>query len=145
MTELEARQQEMLALTTELRAVLEAGTVTAGALDGLVNSTDRLMARFEPDPDAPKPTEPPQPFDINEYTRTITELAATAREFQVLVQDVDALTPQVLDRVDLVAQRAQGLVDYAFWRLLLLVGALLVAAIVHRIVATGIRRSWPPG
>jgi hypothetical protein len=147
LTELYAQQREMLALTKELRGALDAGTLTAQSLDGLVNSTDRLMERFEPDPDAPKSTEPPRPFDINEYTRTITELAATAREFQALVQDVDALTPAVLDRVDLIAQRAQGLVDYAFWRLLVLVLALvlgvLAAAIAYRLVAARVRRASP--
>jgi hypothetical protein len=149
MSELYAQQREMLALTSELRGVLDAGTLTAQSLDGLVNSTERLMARFEPDPDAPKATGPPRPFDINEYTRTITELAATAREFQALVQDLDALAPEVLDRVDLLAERAQALVDYAFWRVLILVLALvlggLVAAIAYRLVAVRIRRAPPAG
>jgi hypothetical protein len=141
MAELYAQHREMLALTKELRGALDAGTLTAESLDALVKSTDRLMERFAPDPDAMEPTEPPRPFDINEYTRTITELAATAREFQALVQDVDALTPEILDRVDLLAERAQGLVDYAFWRLVAFVLVLLAAAMVYRLAAGRIGRS----
>jgi hypothetical protein len=149
MTELQSQQREMLGLTQELRGALDSGTLTAQSLDALVNSVDKLMKRFEPDPNAPRPTEPARPFDINEYSRTIAELAVTAREFQVLVQNVDALTPNVLDRVDLLAGRAQGLVDYAFWRVLVLVlvlvMALLAAAVLYRLISSRIGRPSPPG
>ena len=149
MTELQSQQREMLGLTRELRGALDSGTLTAQSLDGLVNSVERLMKPFEPDPNAPKPTEPPRPFDINEYSRTIAELAVTAREFQVLVQNVDALTPNVLDRVDLLAGRAQGLVDYAFWRVLVLVlvlvMALLAAAVLYRLISNRVGRSTSRG
>jgi len=141
MAELYSQQREMLALTQELRGALDAGTVTAQSLDELVKSTDRLMARFEPDPDAPKPTGPSRPFDINEYTRTVTELAATAREFQALVQDVDALTPKITGPIELASERMRGLVDYAFSRVLFAILALLVAAIIYQIVASRLRRS----
>ena len=128
---------------------LDSGTLTAQSLDALVNSVDKLMKRFEPDPNAPRPTEPARPFDINEYSRTIAELAVTAREFQVLVQNVDALTPNVLDRVDLLAGRAQGLVDYAFWRVLVLVlvlvMALLAAAVLYRLISNRVGRSTSRG
>jgi len=144
MAELYSQQREMLALTQELRGVLDAGTVTAQSLDELVDSTDRLMARFEPDPDAPKPTEPPRPFDINEYTRTVTELATTAREFQALVQDVDALTPKITGPIEQVSERMRGLVDYAFSRILFAILALLAAAIVYQVVARRLKRPSPP-
>jgi hypothetical protein len=146
---LQSQQREMLALTQELRGALDAGAITAQSLDGLVNSTDRLMARFESDPDAPGSAEPSRPFDINEYTRTINELATTARELQTLVRDVDVLAPNILDRVDPLAERVQALVDYAFWRLVLLVLglvlALLAAAILYRLIASRIGRSTSPG
>jgi len=141
MAELYSQQREMLALTQELRGALDAGTVTAQSLDELVRSTDRLMARFKPDPDAARPAGPPRPFDINEYTRTVTELAATAREFQALVQDVDALTPKITGPIELASERMRGLVDYAFSRILFAILALLTAAIVYQVVATRLRRS----
>jgi predicted Co/Zn/Cd cation transporter (cation efflux family) len=59
------------------------------------------------------------------------------------------LTPNVLDRVDLLAGRAQGLVDYAFWRVLVLVlvlvMALLAAAVLYRLISSRIGRPSPPG
>jgi len=143
MAELYSQQREMLALTQELRGALDAGTVTAQSLDELVRSTDRLMARFEPDPDAPTPTEPPRPFDINEYTRTVTELAATAREFQALVRDVDALTPKITGPIEQASERMRGLVDYAFSRILFAILALLAAAIVYQVVARRLKRPSP--
>jgi hypothetical protein len=59
------------------------------------------------------------------------------------------LTPNVLDRVDLLAGRAQGLVDYAFWRVLVLVlvlvMALLAAAVLYRLISNRVGRSTSRG
>ncbi len=138
MTNLAAQQAEMLALATELRQALEAGAVTAANLDGVVNSVDRLMARFEPEPGAP-PAEPGRPFDVNEYTRLVMELAATAQELQALADDLGEATPRLLERADQLTLEAKALVDYAFVRLLLLVGVVLAAAIAFLFVSRRLR------
>jgi hypothetical protein len=140
MGELQRQQQDMLVLATQLRATLEAGTVTATSLDAMIQSTDRLMARFEPDPDASQRDELARPFDINEYTHAIIELAATAREFQALASSADGLAPKLAGQVDQLTNSAMGLVDYAFTRLLLLVLAVLVAGLAYRLVANRMNR-----
>jgi hypothetical protein len=134
MTNLAAQQAQMLALATELRQALEAGAVTTENLDRVVNSVDRLVARFEPEPGAP-PAEPGKPFDVNEYTRLVVELATTARELQGLADELGEATPRLLERADQLSVEARALVDYAFIRLLLLVGAILAAAIAYLLVA----------
>lgn len=143
MDELQRQQQEMLALATELRGALEAGNVTATSLNALVQSTDRLVARFKPDGGARSAAGPGRPFDINDYTRAAAELAATARELQRLVENVDGATPQLTAQVDRLADRVRGLVDYAFWRMLGLVLAVLLAAVAYRLAARRIGRTSP--
>jgi hypothetical protein len=145
MAELHGQQIEMLALTREIRAVLDSGNVTARSLDTLINSTDRLVSRFKPDPNAPPSAGPRRPFDINEYTRTATEFAAAARELQALVQDVDALTPRLVEPIDQLSVQIRGLADYALSRILLAILAVLAAAIVYQLVASRIKRSSPQG
>ena len=143
MAELQVQSDQVRALATDLRGTLEAGTLTAQSLDGLVRSTDALVARFAPEPGA-TPAEPSRPFDINEYTRTITELANAARELQALVREVDSLSPAMADRVDQLTGEVRGLVDHAFLRVLLLIAAVLAAAIAYRIVASRLARERVP-
>ncbi len=128
-----------------MRGVLDSGNVTAQSLAELVSATDRLLTRFQPDPNAPQQGEPGRPFDINEYTRTVTELAVTAREFQAPVRDVDALIPKLAAPMDQLSAQGRGLVDYAFSRILMAILAVLAAAIVYQLVARRIRRSSAPG
>jgi hypothetical protein len=138
MQELQRQQRDMLALSRELRAAIEAGHVTAQSLDAMMQSTDRLVARFQPDP--ARPSKPGRPFDITEYTRAIVELAATTRELQALVRGVDGATPVLAGQVNALAARVQGLVDYAFWRLIMLVAAVLLAAIAYQLIVRRLRR-----
>lgn len=133
MNELGRQQQQMLALATQLRAAIEAGHGTADSLNALVQSTDRLVARFAPQRNWT--SAPGRPFDINEYTRGIVELAATARELQALVKDLDETTPHLAGEVAVLRAGLQGLVSYVWWRLILLITAILAAAIVYRLVA----------
>lgn len=140
MGELQQQQQEMLALATELRAAIEAGGVTAESLDALIQSTDRLMARFKPDAAAGPAAGPRRPFDIDDYTRAVAEVAATTRELRRLVEDADGLAPQLSAQVDRLSDRVRELVDYAFWRLLLLILAVLAAAVAYRLMAKRIKR-----
>ncbi|MGH8863031.1 MAG: hypothetical protein ACREVZ_00040 [Burkholderiales bacterium] len=145
MGELARQQQDMLALTRELRSAIEAGAVTADALNALAKSTDTLMARFKPGPDASPTAKTLQPFDINEYTRTITELAAAAHELRVLVADIDSATPRIAGVLDEIAGHTQALVNYILVRLLLLVGAIFLAALGYRWVSVRIARAGRPG
>ena len=132
MNELARQQQQMLALATQLRAAIEAGHGTADSLNVLVQATDQLVARFAPQPN--RPSAPGKPFDINEYTRTIVELAATARELQALVKDIDATSPHLAGQMAVLRAGLQGLISYALWRLILLVMAILAAAVMYRLV-----------
>jgi hypothetical protein len=133
MDELARQQKQMEGLATQLRQALEAGHGTADSLNALIQATDRMLARFAPSANAPAPGVAAKPFDINDYTRTAVELAATSRELQALVRDIDASTPQLSRELDALSARVEGLIGYAFWRLVLLVLVVLAAAIAYRL------------
>lgn len=140
MGELAQQQQQMQGLATQLRQAIEAGHGTADSLNALVQSTDRMMARFTPSPGAPAAGRPGKPFDINDYTRALAELATTSRELQTLVRDVDTSTPQLAQQLDGLNARAESLIGYAFWRLVMLVGVVLAAAVAYRLVTQRLTR-----
>ena len=141
MSELVRQQREMLALATQLRAAIEAGHLTADSLNTLVNSTDRLVARFTPATPAPPRKEPGPPFDINDYTKALVQLSGSAQELQGLVRDIDHATPQIEVQANAFAERIKGLIAYAIGGLALLVLVILVAALTYRIAARRILRA----
>ena len=139
MGELARQQQQMLALAVQLRTAIEAGHVTADSLNALIQSTDRLVARFAPQ--TGRLSAPGKPFDINDYRRILVELAASARDLQALVKDIDATTPHLAGQVAVLTAGVQGLVTYVLWRLIMLVMVILAAAIIYRLVTWRLSRA----
>jgi hypothetical protein len=147
MGELQSQQQETLALVTELRKALEAGTATSDSLQETLRSFDTLMGRFAKPPGSQPPKEPSRPFDIMEYATAARELAATARQLEVLVVQLEAGTPGLSQLAQRTTQDLSNLVDRAFWRLLVLiivlVGATFLAAIGYRMLSRRLSRGEP--
>lgn len=132
--ELLTQQQVMRPMLVELRATLEAGVATAASVDGLIQSIDRLMARFPAslmDVNAPS-----QGFDIQQYTAAAAELGRAAQELQRLVLSIDAQAPALAGSLEATIGRVESLVDRLFWRLaallVLLVVAVMFAALAWR-------------
>jgi hypothetical protein len=131
-------------LVSQLRAALEAGTVTSNSLDATIRSFDQLVARLQ------KPTtadghaqpSPGRPFDITEYTAAAAEVSRTAAQLESLIGSVDRGTPALAQASDRAAATLRGVVDHAYWRGAQLLGVLIVgalsAAITYRVVA----RRW---
>jgi hypothetical protein len=147
MGELQSQQEETLALVTELRKALEAGTATSDSLQATLRSFDTLMGRFARPPGAQPSKTPSRPFDITEYAAAARELATTARQLEVLVVQLEAGTPGLGQLAQRTTQDLSNLVDRTFWRLvvliIVLVGATLLAAIAYRVVSKKLSRSEP--
>jgi archaellum component FlaC len=116
--------------TADVERLLAGTDKTARVFQDLVESVDRLAARFESE--APK--EPSRPFDINEFTAALDQLQTTIKEMSGLVQSVDRsgtpLMDQITGRID---KAAQERIDQIFWRvafLFAITGAILMAAIL---------------
>ena len=148
MREMAARQQQMLALVSELRGALEAGTATFDSLQGTLRGIDSLFGRFDKNKEeSTAPAIPAKPFDIADYANAAREFAATARQLELLMVQLNAGAPQVSDLAHRTVADMRALVDFAFSRLIILVvvlvAAVWIAALAYRLVVRriGIRRT----
>jgi hypothetical protein len=138
MAELAVQQQQMLALVSEVKGALEAGTATSESLQGTVRGIDSLLGRFDTSGEKTlPPATPAKPFDIADYANAAREFAATARQLESLIAQLDSSAPQAGSLAQRTVADLRELVDFAFWRLvmviLILVTAVLAAAIAYRI------------
>jgi len=144
---LEAQEKQLLPLVAETHATLASGREMSASLNTTLMTLDALMKRFgvgEPKP--PGPAAPPgEPFRIQDYTQTAAQLEATAKQLALLLREVDQtlgspnlarLSAQVSPVVQQAQSSGKELVDYAFGRSLLLVAAILLAALIYRMVAS---------
>jgi hypothetical protein len=129
------QESELRGLLSQLQTTLATGSETAVAVGAAVDALDRLVARF---PRRDPGTGPPEgrPFDITEYTAAATEFADTARQLTVLLEALGREGTPVAAAVADGAEAGRALVDYLFWRALLLglllIGAALAAATAYR-------------
>jgi hypothetical protein len=145
MREMAAQEQQMVALVNALRGALEAGTATSDSVQGTLRGIDTLLARFDKGDKVAEPTgAPAKPFSIADYADAAREFAATAKELESLVAQLNAGVPQVGDLAGRAVLEMRALVDFAFWRLIVLiivlVGASLLAALTYRVVARQLSR-----
>jgi hypothetical protein len=134
------QEAELRGLLADLQATLATGSETAVAVNAAVDSLDRLVARF---PRREPGTEPAgRPFDITEYTAAAAEFAGTARQLTHLLEALGREGAPVAAAVAGGAEAGRALVDYLFWRALLLGGLLiaggLAAGLAYRVIAARI-------
>ena len=124
-------------------SLMTAGTQMSDSLNTTLTTFDALMKRFgvgETNHASPPNTNSP-PFNIQDYTATAAQLAATAQQLTEMIRTLD----QTLDSTNLaklsaqlgpVVQQAQTggreIVDYAFWKGILLIAIVLLAALIYR-------------
>ena len=125
-------------LADRMRNTLQAGTNTATAVNGALQSFERISTLFakKPQPASATPQPPGKPFDISDYTAMLAQAASTARELDNLAQHGDQLTPALRAATQDAAMRAQGILNHLFLLLVLLVlviaAAALLAALAYR-------------
>jgi len=123
--------------------LLKSGTQMSDSLNATLTTFDALMKRFgvgETNHASPSNTNSP-PFNIQDYTAAAAQLAVTAQQLTEMIRTLD----QTLDSTNLtklsaqlgpVVQQAQTggkeIVDYAFWKGILLVAIALMAALIYR-------------
>jgi len=150
--ELGKPQSQLQATMREANTTLETSQKTAQAVEamgrtltGTFEGFTKVMATFEPDPDA-APTPPGEegpPFDINDYGRTAEKVTETAKALNALLSEADGLSnrqqpPALL--VDMEAT-ARAIVD----RAALAAGALVlftaVVAFGYRLAVSRLKRT----
>jgi hypothetical protein len=144
------REEIVKALETQekdVASIMGQGTQFSASLNTTFTTFDALMKRFGVG--EPKSGEPPSanavPFRIQDYTETAAQIEATARRLTELLGMLDRTMgsfdlAQFSAQVGPVVQQAQAggkeVVDYAFWKGVLFVFIVLVAALIYRFLVT---------
>jgi hypothetical protein len=139
---LEAEEKNLTRLANEMRQTLTAGSEMSTSLNTTLTTFDAVMKRFgvgEPTSAGP-PTADAEPFRIQDYAATAAQLETTARQLTELLVTLDRTSGQLSAQVGPAVQRAQAggeeLVDYAFWKGILLVAIVLAACLIYRILSS---------
>ena len=125
-------------LAGQLRAALQAGTDTAIAVNGALQSFERISGQFtkKPEPASAPPREPGPPFDIRHYTAMLEQAATTARELETLAQRSDVLVPALRSATQDAALQVRSILNHLFMLLaalvLVIAAAALLAALAYR-------------
>ncbi len=135
--------EHFLSEEARLRGVLSELRETLKEGDKLIVSTNSLVEQFQPGPSA----EEARPFDINDYREAAAEITGTVTQLNTLVGEINSLlnstgwkelVPQLDEAIDRVGAEGEEIIDYTFYRtvLLILVGMvfyLLARLALHHI------------
>jgi len=128
-------------LAENVRATLQAGTDTANALHGTLESVQQLVGQFTSQPQTPPTSPAGPPFDINQYTAALEQATLTARALNDLAQHADGTTGALKVVVQDAESRVNDLVNHVFLLLVVLVFAIAAAVLM---VLVGYRRLARP-
>lgn len=144
---MQAQGPQARAVLDDVRRTLDAGTGTANAVHGVLGALDPILAKVS----APSPNDaaPSPRFDINDYSRALEELGASAAKLESLLlvvnQDASKVEALIGDAGREASERGSALVQFAFRRaaalVLLTIGGALVAALVYRWASIRMARS----
>ena len=131
--ELEQRQKDVLPIMLGLLDIIRASDDLTTDLTGTLEALDRIVARFDRDPDDTR-----EPLKISELTEAAAETAVAAEKLTLLLERATVAldSPNWDARLDRMDRLADETVDRAFWRLLILIGAIFAGLALLRLVPT---------
>ena len=143
---LESQEKQLTPLVNEARQTLTAGTQMSTSLNTTLTTFDALMKRFGVGEtnNATTPDTNAAPFRIQDYGQAAGQFEKMARQLTELLGAVDETTgsnnlSRISTQLTPVVQQAQTggkeVVDYAFWKAILLVVVVLVAALLYRFLS----------
>jgi hypothetical protein len=130
----------------DVTALMASGTEMSDSLNTMLTTFDALMQRFgvgETNNAGPSPTNA-EPFRIRDYGQTAAQLESAARRLTELLITLDQtlgstnlakLTAQVAPVVQQAQTSSKEVVDYAFWKGVLFVAVIFLAALIYRFLA----------
>ena len=149
---LQSQETQLTPLVNEMRETLTAGTAMSTSLNTTLTTFDALMQRFgvgETNNASPPDTNS-TPFRIQDYTQSAAQLEVTARQLTEMIRTLDQtlastnlakLSAQLGPAVQQAQTGGKEIVDYAFWKGVLLIAIALVAALIYRFL---VARRFPP-
>ena len=145
-TEREEILNALQAQEKDVTSLMSSGTQFSASLNTTLTTLDALMKRFgvgETNSAGPPKTNA-EPFRIQDYAQTAAQLEATARQLTELLVTLDRtlgstnllqLSAQVGPVVQQARTGGKEIVDYAFWKGILLLGIALVVALIYRFLS----------
>ena len=143
--DLQTQEKNLTPLVDQVRQTLTAGTQMSTSLNTTIATFDGLMKRFgvgETNQAGPPDTNS-QPFQILDFAQTATHMESMARQLTELVRTLDQTLgdtnlARLSAQVGPVVQQAQAggkeIVNYAFWKAVLLVIVVLAATLIYRLL-----------
>lgn len=143
---LQSQEGALMPVLGEARQALAAGTQMSASLNTTLTTFDGVMKRLgvgEPERAGSSETNA-EPFRIQNYGQVAVQLEAAARQLTELLQTFDQTLgansrSQLAAQIGPAVQQAQaggkGLVDYVFWKGVLFVAVVLLAALIYRLLA----------
>jgi hypothetical protein len=126
-----SRQDKLLGVMSELHQTVEATGTLAEKLTDTVNAIDRVVSRFDTDPEDQR--EPLQMADVRDAA--VETGRAAERTTRMLERSIELLeSPSWGQRLTDMTAPAKEVIDYAFWRALILIGFLILCIGLLRIV-----------
>jgi hypothetical protein len=150
--ELQTQEEHLTPLVDQVRQTLTAGTQMSTSMNTTIATFDGLMKRFgigETNQAAPPDTNA-QPFRILDYAQTAARMESMAQQLTELVRTLDQtlgdtnvarLSAQVVPVVQQAQTGSKEIVDYAFWKVVLLIGITLVSALIYRLLSHRLTRA----
>jgi len=147
---LESQEKALTPLVNETRQTLTAASQMSTSLNTTITTFDALMKRFGVGEtnNAPPPDTNAAPFRIQDYGEAAGQFEKMARQLTELLRAVDETTgsnnlSRISTQLTPVVQQAQTggkeVVDYAFWKAVLLAVVVLVAALLYRFLSPRLR------
>jgi hypothetical protein len=142
---LQAQEETLTPLVSQVREALAEGTQMSTSLNTTFRTFDTVMAHLgvgKTNKDASAKTNS-EPFRILDYAQSAAHLEAMARQVSEMLITFDQtlgstnlkrLTAQVSPAIEQAKAGGKEIVDYAFWRWLLLVSIVLVIIVLYRLV-----------
>lgn len=142
---LQSQEKQLTPLVNEVRQTLMSGTQMSASLNTTLITFDALMKRFGVGETnrggAATPATNAEPFRIQDYGQTAAQLEAAARQLTELLHTLDRtlgstnisqLAAQVAPAVKEAQAGGKEVVNYAFWKGVLLLALALAAALIYR-------------
>jgi len=143
---LQSQEKNLTPLANEVRQTLLAGAQMSTSLNTTLTTFDALMKRFgvgDTNNAGPSDTNS-APFRIQDYGQTTVQLEGAARQLTELLVTLDRtigstnllqLSAQVAPAVQQAQTGGREIVNYAFWKGILLVAIVLAAALIYRFLS----------
>jgi hypothetical protein len=134
--DISSRQGQLLGLMTELRETIAASGTLAGELTGTVNAIDRVVSRFDIDPNSNR-----QPLNMTDVRDAALETGNAADRITLFLERaIELIESESFDQKILtMTNPADAIVDKLFWRGVILICLLIVGVGILRFVPQRIR------